>query len=146
MLGQQDRITLTKWFPRLAWGFRTQDDFDLRVQTPAEYAPATSGRMNTQTGYYQATNTATFGLYLGKNMDVAEANAGDVLVRVLSTKRGEECARLVLKTVVDAIDFYRERYGFYPYKSWNIVPGYDVKFFLISDSGRQRTSSQSRRY
>lgn len=31
--------------------------------------------------------------------------------------------RLVLNTAVDVINFYRERFGFYPYSSLTIVPG-----------------------
>lgn len=122
---EQDRITLTTWFPRLWWGFRTHDDFDVKVEAPSGYSLATSGRLDARSGKYHADHVATFGLFLGRGLQVAEANAGDVLVRCLFSERGEHCARVVLKTAVDAINFYRERFGFYPYRSLNIVPGFD---------------------
>jgi hypothetical protein len=121
--GENHYRTWTEWFPRLWWGINTHDDFDVKIEVPPGYALATSGRLNEKTHAYHAENVATFGLFLGKGLHVAEANAGDVLVRCLFTQRGEECARLVLKTAVDVINFYRQYFGFYPYKSLDIVPG-----------------------
>ena len=125
LLGEQDNITLTEWFPRLWWGFKTHDNFDVSIDVPSQYTLATSGRLDTKLGKYHAEDVATFGLFLGKGLHVAEAYAGDVLVRCLFSERGEQCARVVLKTAVDAINFYRERFGFYPYRSLDIVPGYN---------------------
>jgi hypothetical protein len=124
-LVEQDNILLTKWFPRLWWGVKTQDDFDVRIDIPSTYALTTSGRYDEQSGTYHAENIVTFGLFLGKGLHVAEATAGDVLVRCLYTARADTCAHLILRTATDAINFYRQWLGFYPYKSLSIVPGFD---------------------
>lgn len=123
--GDGDKITLTGWHPRLWWGFPTHDDFDVKIQVPPEYAVATSGRLVHKSGYYDAEEVRSFGLFLGKGLQVIESDAGDVLVRCLFTSQGAECARLLLTTAVDVINFYREHFGFYPYTSLTIVPGMD---------------------
>jgi tetratricopeptide (TPR) repeat protein len=66
-----------------------------------------------------------FGLYVGKGYESAEADAGDVHVRAVFTPAGRPCAELLMKTAVDVIGFYRERFGFYPQRSLSIVPGMD---------------------
>jgi len=48
-----------------------------------------------------------------------------VRVRAVFTKKGRPCAELLLKTPVDVIAFYRERFGVYPQLSRAIVPGMD---------------------
>ena len=41
------------------------------------------------------------------------------------SQQGRPCAELLLKTAVDVIGFYRERFGSYPHRSLAIVPGMD---------------------
>ncbi len=127
-LGTQNKILLTNWFPRLWWGIKTQDEFAVHIDAPASYALATSGRYDSISSSYRARNIVNFGLFLGKGLNVAETSAGDVLVRCLYTTKATTCAQLILHTAVDAINFYRQRYGFYPYRSLNIVPGYDQPY------------------
>jgi hypothetical protein len=79
--------------------------------------------LNKQSGYYQAEGVRSFGLFFGKDHQIIEANAGDVLVHCLFTTPDEKCARLLLATTVDTINFYRQRFGLYPYVSLIIVPG-----------------------
>jgi hypothetical protein len=43
----------------------------------------------------------------------------------LFTPRSETCARFLLQTAVDAIAFYKRRFGLYPYRSLTIIPGSD---------------------
>ena len=109
--------------PHLWWGFGTLDDYDVRFRAPEAYAAATSGRYDAAAGLYRAESIRAFGLFLGKGYESAEADAGDVRVRAVFTKEGRPCAELLLKTAVDVIGFYRERYGFYPHRSLAIVPG-----------------------
>ena len=111
--------------PRLWWGFGTLDDYEVRLQVPQGYAAATSGRYDPAAGVYRADGARVFGLFVGKDYESAEADAGDVRVRAVFTKAGRPCAELLLKTAVDAIGFYRERFGLYPQQSLSIVPGMD---------------------
>ncbi len=111
--------------PRLWWGFGTLDDYEVRLKVPDGYAAATSGRYDPAAGAYRATGVRVFGLFLGKGYESAEADAGDVRVRAVFTQKGRPCAELLLKAAVDVIQFYRERFGFYPQRSLSIVPGMD---------------------
>ena len=119
------RMHWTGWYPRLWWGYGTHDDYDVKVEIPDGFALATSGRLNEKTGRYHAEGVRQFGLVLGKGYGVLEASAGDVLVRCMYGPDGAEAARHILENAVDAIGFYREWLGFYPYKSLDIVPGDD---------------------
>jgi tetratricopeptide (TPR) repeat protein len=111
--------------PRLWWGFGTLDDYEVRLQAPGGYTVATSGRYDPAAGAYRAEGVRVFGLFIGKGYESAEADAGDVRVRAVFTKEGRSCAELLLKTAVDVIGFYRERFGIYPHRSLAIVPGMD---------------------
>jgi len=121
------QMAIVDWYPRLWWGLETHDQYDVKIDLPtdSEYILATSGQRIKDTGYYHVDNARSFGLFLGREMQRAEAKAGDVLVQSLYTPKGEVCARLLLTTAIDVINFYRERFGFYPFKSLTIVPGMD---------------------
>ncbi|HUW20334.1 MAG TPA: M1 family aminopeptidase [Sedimentisphaerales bacterium] len=121
----QDKLILTDWHPRLWWGFETHDDFDVKIEVPSNYVLAAGGMLSRKTGRYRAKGVRSFGLFLGKDFDVIEANAHDVLVRCIFPPKGRECAELLLRTAVDVIGFYRQRFGFYPYPNLTIVPGHD---------------------
>jgi tetratricopeptide (TPR) repeat protein len=111
--------------PRLWWGFGTLDEYEVRVKAPEGYAVGTSGRYDPAAGMYRAERARAFGLFVGKGHDTVEADAGGVQVRAVFTPQGRPCAELLLKTAVDAIGFYRERFGMYPHRSLTIVPGQD---------------------
>ena len=111
------------WHPRLWWGFESHDDFDVKIETEAEYIVAAPGVFDSRSGYYHAEGIRSFAVILCKGHNVIEENAQDVLVRCIYTPEGEKCARLLLDTAVDAINFYRQRFGFYPHRCLTIVPG-----------------------
>ena len=118
-----DKIAVGHWYPHLWWGFETHDDYEVKLSVPKEYTVATSGLLNKETGYYHAENVRSFGLFLGKGFDSIEANVGDISVRCVFPLKGKKCAELLLKTAVDVIGYYRERFGFYPSKCLTITPG-----------------------
>jgi len=111
--------------PRLWWGFGTLDDYQVHFQAPEGYAVGTSGRYDRSSGAYLAENIATFGLFVAKAYQSAEADAGDVHVRAVFTAAGRPCAELLLRTAVDVVGFYRQQFGVYPQRSLTIVPGMD---------------------
>ena len=138
-------IPLGSWHPRLYWGFPAQDDFAVKVEAPPGCAVVTSGRLNGETGYYEAEGIRSFGLVIGKGLAVKEAAAGEVLVQCLYTEKGAECADLLLETAVDVIGFYRERFGVYPHRSLAIVPdrgspgdGHPIATGVVGIHGQER--------
>ena len=74
--------------PHLGWGFGTLDDYEVRLQLPDGYTVATSGRYDSQAGFYKADGVREFGLFIGKGYESAEADAGDVRVRAVFTRKG----------------------------------------------------------
>jgi hypothetical protein len=120
-----EKLTLTWWHPRLSWGFRVHDEFDVRIRAPADYAVAATGRLDDESGYYHAEDVRSFGIFLAKDHLVAESFAGDVLVRSIFTSEAEELANILHATAVDVIDWYRQRFGLYPYDNLTIIPGMD---------------------
>jgi tetratricopeptide (TPR) repeat protein len=111
--------------PRLWWDSHTHDGYDVRVRVPDGYAVATSGRLDPGTGTYKAGDVRAFGLFVGRGYETAEADADGVQVRAVFTPKARACAELLVGTAVDAVSFYRERYGFYPQLQLSIVPGMD---------------------
>jgi hypothetical protein len=111
--------------PQLWWGFGTLDDYQVQLTAPDDYVWATSGRYDPEKRAYIANGARAFGAFIGKGYQSAEADAGGVQVRAVFTAAGRPCAELLLKTAVDAIGFYRERFGVYPHRSLSIVPGMD---------------------
>jgi aminopeptidase N len=73
----------------------------------------------------------------------------DVLVQVIFTPEGKECAYLLLETAVDVINFYCERFGFYPHSVLSIVPGmnrpaggYPVATSIVAVHGMEQFDSK----
>jgi len=120
-----DLTPLVGWYPQLWWGFETHGDFDVKIDVPQGYKLAMSGIFNSKSGYYHAEGVRSFGLVLLKDIDVIEANAADVAVKCYYRSKGKKCAELLMETAVDVINFYRERFGFYPNSSLTIIPGMD---------------------
>ncbi len=114
-------LLLQKWHPRLWWGFPTHADYAVKLDVPATYAIATSGRLDA-TGWWRAGHVREFGLYLAEGMRAEQAPAGDTLVRTLHTAKGAPCAALLLRTAVDAVNFYRRRFGFFPIAALQSCP------------------------
>ena len=114
----------THWYPRIWWdGLPLHDSFSVKLDIPEGYALAVSGRMNQKTGHYEIDGARTFGIYLGKDQIARSREVEGVLVTALSTEKGAGCAAVCLETAVDAIRFYKDWLGFYPYEFLYIIPG-----------------------
>ncbi len=114
----------TSWFPRLWWdGLPLHDSFSVKLDIPAGFAMAASGRLNTKTGRYENKGAGTFGIYLGKGMKTESRESEGVLITTLATDKGAKAASACLDTAVDVIKFCKEWLGFYPFPFLNIIPG-----------------------
>lgn len=121
----RDVIQLLGWHPRLWWdGLPTRDSCKVKLEIPAGYAAAVSGRLNEGTGYYENDGVTTrFGVYLAKDMSTAQMESAGVLITALFTPEREQCARFCLGKAAEIIAFYTDWLGFYPAKSLCIIPG-----------------------
>jgi tetratricopeptide (TPR) repeat protein len=114
----------TSWFPRLWWdGLALHDSFSVKLDVPAGFAVAASGRLDPKTGRYENSGGRTFGIYLGKNMRSESRESEGVLITALSTEKGAKAAAACLDTAADVIKFCKEWLGFYPFSFLNIIPG-----------------------
>jgi len=114
----------THWYPRLWWdGLPLHDSFSVKLDVPAGFALAASGRLNPKTGRYENKGARTFGIYLGKNMITESRESEGVLITTLASEKGAKAAAACLDTAVDVIKFCKEWLGFYPFPFLNIIPG-----------------------
>ena len=140
------------WYPRLWWGCDSHANYEVKLNVPEEYAVATSGRLDPASGTYRIEKAPSFGIWLGRQCEVMESQAGDVPIRCLYKPDDKKCAQLLVDTAVDAINFYRERFGFYPYPALVIVPGADrpmggyplaTSIIVIHGMGRMKDRPES---
>ncbi len=122
-LDQAGKVALARWHPKVWWGVPVQDDYDVRLAVPADFAVGTSGRWIAASETWHAKGVRQFGLFLGRRMKTEVADAGGVQVRLIHSATSVQWADTLLKTAVDAIMFYRRRFGVYPYDALTIVPG-----------------------
>jgi hypothetical protein len=118
-----DRISMSRFLPTIWWGFSSSDDYDVKIDIPPDYIIATSGRFDRKTGYYKGEFIRNFGLFIGKGYNVMEADAGGTLICCYYNDQSKKPTQIILETAVDAILFFRDYFGFYPYKHLNFVPG-----------------------
>ncbi|MEW6456439.1 MAG: hypothetical protein AB1410_06995 [Acidobacteriota bacterium] len=114
----------TRFYPRLWWdGLPVHDSYSVKLDIPEGFALAISGRLNEKTGRYENEGARTLGIYLGKNQKKESREVEGVLVTTLFTEKGARCAAVCMETAVDAIKFYKDWLGFYPFKFLYIIPG-----------------------
>ncbi len=116
----------TDWFPRIYWGMQAQDDFVVKANYPPEFALASSGLYDSETDSYRVNGVRRYGICFYKGFDVSQQTVDGIEVRVFHTPAAKECAELVLNTAVDAINFYKKRFGFYPSNHLEILQGADA--------------------
>lgn len=124
LMGNLEEIRLVQWYPRIWWdGLSVHDSFEVMLDAPSGYAVAASGRLNEKTGRYENRGVMTFGLYLGKGLEIIEGEVDGVLVSALHRPKGAKCAKLCFETAKDVIAFYKDWLGFFPFEFLSIIPG-----------------------
>ena len=122
--GQEASFVATDWYPRLWWdGLPHHDSYSVKLDVPAAYALAASGRLDPRTGRFEAEGVRAFGVYLGRGLKAESRDADGVLVTALFTEKGAQAAAVCLETALDAVRFYRDWLGFYPHPFLTVVPG-----------------------
>ncbi len=119
----------SNWYPRLWWdGLAHHDAFSVKLDVPDGIAVATSGRLDPKTGRYEAAAARTFGLCLAPGLKTASREVDGVLITSYFTDKGAKAAAVCLETAADAVHFYKEWLGFYPFTSLAIIPGGDGRW------------------
>ncbi len=139
----------TIWYPRVYWGMQAQDDFVVKIENRSDYTLASSGLYDPETDTYRATGVRRYGLYFLKGGDVTEQQTEGVTVRIVHTPAATECANLVMETALDAIAYYKKRFGFYPSTHIDIfqgadnpMGGYPAATSLVGIHGMERMSER----
>jgi tetratricopeptide (TPR) repeat protein len=114
----------TNWYPRIWWdGLPVHDSFSVKLDRPEGWTLAISGRLNERTGRYEIEGAKTFGIYLGKGYGTESREVDGIQVTTLFTEKGAMAASACMGTAVDAIKYYKDWLGFYPFESLYIIPG-----------------------
>ena len=114
----------TYWYPRLWWDdLPVHDSFSVKLDIPEGYAMAISGRKNDASGRYEIDGAKSFGIQLAKDQKTETREIDGIRVTALFTEKGANAARVCLDTAVDAIKYYKDWLGFYPFSFLYIIPG-----------------------
>jgi tetratricopeptide (TPR) repeat protein len=112
------------WYPRLWWdGLPLHDSFSVKLDVTAGYALAASGRFDKKTGRFEAIRARTFGVYLGKGMKTSSREVDGIEITAVFTEKGAKAAAVCLETAVDAVRYFKNWLGFYPFPFLTIIPG-----------------------
>lgn len=113
-----------RWYPRLWWdGLSHHDAFSVKLDAPENVSVIASGRLDPRTGRYEAARARTFGICLLPGLKSASREVDGVLVTSYFTDKGAKAAAVCLETAADAVHFYKDWLGFYPFPVLNIIPG-----------------------
>ncbi|MCK7468548.1 MAG: hypothetical protein MZU91_10905 [Desulfosudis oleivorans] len=82
------------WYPRLWWdGLQGHDAYSVKLDIPAGFTVAASGRLDPRTGRYEASAARTFGLYLAPGLKSATREVDGVLITAYFTEQGRRGRR-----------------------------------------------------
>lgn len=114
----------TSWYPRIWWDdLPLHDSFSVKLDKPEGWALALSGRLNEASGRYEIDGAKTFGIHLASDQEAETREVDGIQVTALFTEKGARAARVCLDTAVDAIGYYKDWLGFYPFEFLYIIPG-----------------------
>ncbi len=117
-------VSTSQWYPRLWWdGMDRHDSYSVKLDVPENLVLAASGRLDPKTKRYEARAAATFGIYLATGVKTATREVDGVLITSVFTEKGARAANVCLETAADAVHFYRNWLGFYPFPFLTIIPG-----------------------
>jgi len=112
------------WYPRLWWdGLEHHDAFSVKLDVPQGITVIAGGRLDPRTGRYESAAARTFGLCLVPGLRSASRETDGVLITAYFMDKGAKAAVLCLETAADAVRFYKDWLGFYPFPFLNIIPG-----------------------
>lgn len=114
----------TRWYPRIWWdGLPVHDSFSVKLDVPEGWALAISGRLNRKTGRYEIDGAKTCGIHLARGHKTDTKEVDGIQVTTLFTEKGARAASVCLDTALDAIRYYKDWFGFYPFDFLYIIPG-----------------------
>jgi hypothetical protein len=120
------------WHPRIQSDKVTFDDYEVTAIIPTDHALISTGletraeSLTDQRTRYElkAEKVRDFGLITSDHLGMIEDRAKDVVVRSYHLPETERWGRPLLDFACDAINFYREEFGFYPQIKLSVMPGH----------------------
>ena len=123
--GDQQQIYLDEnWYPEILWDESlSQDSYNVSVKYPPGYQIAVSGIESSEKNRFTASQARHFWIYLGKDQNLKNITTSGVKLSVIYPKDGEDVAEMAFATLQKAIPFFVEKYGFFPYSYFTVIPG-----------------------
>ncbi|MBN2415083.1 hypothetical protein JXO52_04540 [bacterium] len=122
--GDRERMYLQGcWYPKLWWDdIPLPETYAVSLDCPPGYTVAATGRQD-DTGVYRGANLRQFSVYLGKDQKKLVESVEGVLVSVIYPAKGDTVAQTAFRMLQDAIPFFQELYGFFPFTYLTVIPG-----------------------
>ena len=111
------------WYPKLYWDEPIGNSYKITFENVTDgYEIFAVGEKNGNT--YSENNIANYyGFAVSKKMTAISAEVRGVALTVVYYPEYKKCAEFILETVAGALQFFIDFIGFYPYKSFTVIPG-----------------------
>jgi hypothetical protein len=111
------------WYPKLYWDERICADCKIIFESVTEgYQIFAAGEKNGNV--YTEKNVANYyGFAVSSKMTSLSSQVRGINVEVVHYPEYKDCAKFILDKALDALDFFADFIGFYPYKSFTVLPG-----------------------
>lgn len=111
------------WYPKLYWDERICNSCKVTFESVTDgYQIFAAGEKNGGT-YTEKNVNNYYGFAVSKKMTCVSAEVRGVSVTVVHYPEYKEAAEFILEKSVDALEFFIDLLGFYPYKSYTVLPG-----------------------
>ena len=111
------------WHPKLWWDERICNNYKVTFESVTDgYKIFAAGEKNGNI-YTKRNVNNYYGFAVSNKMTAVYKEIRGVNVTVVHYPDHKECAEFILEKSVDALDFFIDLLGFYPYKSYTVLPG-----------------------
>jgi hypothetical protein len=111
------------WYPKLYWDEPIGSTCKIALRSGTDgYQIFAAGEKNGDT-YFEKNVANYYGFAVSKKMTAVSAKVCGVTVEVVHYPEYRQCAEFILETAVGALEFFIDFIGFYPYKSFTVIPG-----------------------
>jgi len=111
------------WYPKLYWDEPTGNTYKVTFGNVTDGYQVFAAGEKTGNTYSEYNIANYYGFAVSKIMTSISAEVRGIAVTIVHYPKYREFAEFMLETATDALDFFIDFIGFYPYKSFTVIPG-----------------------